>query len=310
MKQSETTLGEKEKKGENIFHCLFCNYKCCVKFSYERHLLTHKHIYKANETNETKNETNETTKEKKEKQFVCECGLVFNSRTTLWRHKKTCNKTSVTDSNVESIDKDQIIIMLIKQNAEFKNMMIEQQNIMMKVIENGTNNTNITHTNSHNKAFNLNFFLNETCKDAMNITDFVDSIKLQLSDLEIVGEVGYVEGISNIIIKNLNELDETKRPVHCTDKKRETIYIKDQGQWEKDDNKTILKKSINKIANKNIKLISQFREKYPECRKSDSKISDKYNKMIIEAMGGPGDNNVEKEEKIIRNITKATIINK
>ena len=144
----------------------------------------------------------------------------------------------------------------------------------------------------------------------MNITDFVDSIKLQLSDLEKVGEIGYVEGISNIIIKNLNELDETKRPVHCTDKKRETIYIKDQGQWEKDDNKTILKKSINKIANKNIKLISQFREKYPECRKSESKISDKYNKMIIEAMGGPGDNNAEKEDKIIRNITKATTINK
>ena len=139
---------------------------------------------------------------------------------------------------------------------------------------------------------------------------YMANIKLQLSDLEKVGEVGYVEGISNIIIKNLNDLDETKRPVHCTDKKRETIYIKDQGQWEKDDNKTILKKSINKIANKNIRLISQFREKYPECRKSESKLSDKYNKMIIEAMGGLGDNNVEKEEKIIRNITKATTINK
>jgi hypothetical protein len=143
----------------------------------------------------------------------------------------------------------------------------------------------------------------------MNIADFIDSIKLQLSDLEKVGEVGYVEGISNIIIKNLNALDETERPLHCTDKKRETIYIKDQGQWEKDDdNQSKIKKAINKIANKNIKLISQFREKYPECRKSESKISDKYNKLIIEAMGGLGDNTVEKEEKIIRNITKATTI--
>jgi hypothetical protein len=130
-----------------------------------------------------------------------------------------------------------------------------------------------------------------------------------LSDLEKVGELGYVEGISNIIIKNLNALDETERPLHCTDKKRETIYIKDQGQWEKeDDNQSKIKKAINKIANKNIKLISQFREKYPECGKSESKISDKYNKLIIEAMGGAGDNNVEKEAKIIRNITKATTI--
>jgi hypothetical protein len=145
----------------------------------------------------------------------------------------------------------------------------------------------------------------------MNITEFVDSINLQLCDLEKVGEMGYVEGISNIIIKNLNALDETKRPLHCTDKKRETIYIKDQGQWEKeDDNKTKLKKAINKIANKNIRLITQFREKYPECKKSESRLSDKYNKMVIEAMGGAGNNITEKEDKIIRNITKATRINK
>jgi hypothetical protein len=147
--------------------------------------------------------------------------------------------------------------------------------------------------------------------NAMNINDFIDSIKLELNDLEKVGELGYIEGISNIIIKNLNALDETKRPVHCTDKKRETIYIKDQGQWEKEDeNKTRLKKAINKIAHKNIKLITQFREKYPECKKSESRLSDKYNKMVIEAMGGAGDNTLEKEEKIIRNISKAILIQK
>ena len=207
-------------------------------------------------------------------------------------------------------DKD-LIMMLVKENSEFKNMMMEQQTLMMEVIKNGTHNTMINTTNSHNKAFNLNFFLNETCKNAMNITEFVDSINLQLCDLEKVGEIGYVEGISNIIIKNLNALDETKRPLHCTDKKRETIYIKNEGQWEKeDDNKSKLKKLITKVSNKNIKLISQFREKYPECKKSESSISDKYNKMIIEAMGGPGDNNLEKEEKIIRNIAKEVTINK
>jgi hypothetical protein len=294
------------------FVCISCDYICCKKYDFNKHLLTTKH----------KNRTNSKVVEQKVatcKEFVCKnCNKSYKVRNSLWYHEQKCKQNLCNKSCDDKSDKhlnklhhkDDLIIMLIKENTEFKNMMMEQQNMMMKVIENGTNNTNITHTNSHNKAFNLNFFLNETCKDAMNITDFVDSIKLQLSDLEKVGELGYVEGISNIIIKNLNELDETKRPVHCTDKKRETIYIKDQGQWEKDDNKTKLKKSINKIANKNIKLITQFREKYPECRKSESKISDKYNKMIIEAMGGPGDNNVEKEEKIIRNITKVTTINK
>jgi hypothetical protein len=181
----------------------------------------------------------------------------------------------------------------------------------MEIVKNGTNNTinTTTHTNSHNKAFNLNFFLNETCKNAMNITDFVDSIKLQLSDLMEVGEIGYVEGISKIIVNNLNNLDETIRPIHCTDKKRETFYIKDENHWEKeDDEKKKIKKVIKNIANKNIRLLPQFREKYPEYNNSSSKISDKHDKMVIEAMGGTGNDDIEKEEKIIKNISKATTI--
>jgi hypothetical protein len=139
----------------------------------------------------------------------------------------------------------------------------------------------------------------------MNITDFVDSIKLQLTDLMEVGELGYVEGISKIIVKNLNNLDETVRPVHCTDKKRETMYIKDQGQWEKeDDNKTRLKKAINKVADKNIRLLPHFREKYPEYKNSSSQISDKYDKLVIEVM----ETDDGKKEKIIKNISKATTI--
>ena len=286
------------------FRCEICMYNTSNQKDFNKHLQTNKH-----NNNISNNHDNNIVPAK----YLCpNCDKKFNDRSGLWRHNKKCIPISVkTDEQKEQkTDKDQMIMMLIKENSDFKAMLIEQQSMMMKVIENGTtNNSNNTTTNSHNKAFNLQFFLNETCKDAMNIADFIDSIKLQLSDLEKVGEVGYVEGISNIIIKNLNNLDETKRPVHCTDKKRETIYIKDEGQWEKeDDNNSRLKKSINKVANKNIKLISQFREKYPECRKCDSSISDKYNKMIIEAMGGLGDNTVEKEEKIIRNISKATII--
>jgi hypothetical protein len=131
-------------------------------------------------------------------------------------------------------------MLLIKENSELKNMMMETQNQimttqnqMMEVIKTGTHNTINTHTNSHNKTFNLQFFLNETCKNAMNIMDFVDSLKLQLNDLERMGEIGFVNGMSNIIIKNLQNLDVTERPVHCTDQKREVIYVKDEGKWDK-----------------------------------------------------------------------------
>jgi hypothetical protein len=154
-------------------------------------------------------------------------------------------------------------------------------------------------------------FLNETCKDAMNITEFVESIKFQLYDLEKVGEVGYVEGISNIITTNLKALDVTQRPIHCTDKKREVVYIKDENKWEKEDEeRDRLRKVIKKVADKNSRLLLKFREKYPDCNKSNSKYSDKYNKLIVEAFGGQGDNVLDKEDKIIKNITKTVVIEK
>ena len=199
---------------------------------------------------------------------------------------------------------------LIKETTDFKNLMVEQQNMMMKVLENGTGNNSHNTTNSHNKAFNLNVFLNETCKDAMNINDFVESIKLQVSDLENVGEVGFVEGISNIIVKNLNALDITQRPIHCTDKKREIIYIKDENVWEKDESQCKMRRMIKKVVSKNQRLIPKFKEQYPDYNKYHSKTSDKYNKLIIESMGGSGDNDLEKEDKIIRNIVNATTIDK
>jgi hypothetical protein len=225
-------------------------------------------------------------------------------------------------------DKD-LFFLLVKENSELKNVimetknyMIEQhqttQNMMLEVIKNGTNNNNNnnnnnttnTTTNSHNKAFNLNFFLNETCKDAMNITDFVESIKLQLSDLEKVGELGYVEGISNIIVKNLKDLDVTQRPVHCTDKKRETMYIKDEDKWEKDEERKKMHKLVRKVADKNARMVPKFKEAHPDCGKSASRYSDQYNKIIMEAMGGRGDDDFEKEEKIIKRVSKEVTVEK
>jgi hypothetical protein len=196
----------------------------------------------------------------------------------------------------------------MKENADLKNMVIDVCKQLQPV--QNIQNSNI---NSHNKTFNLNVFLNEQCKDAMNITDFVDSLQLQLSDLENVGKLGFVEGISNIIIKNLKALDITKRPIHCSDPKRETVYIKDDNKWEKEsEEKQKLRKVIKRVAYKNTKMLPLFREKHPDCGKSESKYSDQYNKLIVESMGGGGrgGNDVEKENKIIKNIAKQVVIEK
>jgi hypothetical protein len=279
------------------FYCICCDYNTSRKYNFNIHLQSDRH-----KNNKIDNENNSNSA--KISKYECQnCSKIFNDRAGLWRHKKKCVNTIIENKKLTELDKDELIITLLKQNAE---LIKGQQDMMIKLTENGINNhSNNTITNSHNKAFNLNFFLNETCKNAMNITDFVDSIKLQLSDLMDVGEIGYVEGVSKIIVKNLNNLDETIRPIHCTDKKRETMYIKDENRWEKeDDNKTKLKKVINKVADKNIKLLPQFREKYPEYKNSSSKTSDKYDKIVIEAMTCDNDKN----EKIIKNISKVTTI--
>jgi hypothetical protein len=196
--------------------------------------------------------------------------------------------------------------MLIKENSELKNMVLD----VCQKIQPLNNTVNSHNVNSNNKTFNLNVFLNEKCKDAMNITDFIDSLKLQLSDLEKVGEIGYVNGISNIIVKNLNSLEETQRPIHCTDTKREVMYIKDENKWEKDEEKKKIRKVIKRVASKNQRLLLKFQEAHPDCNKASSMFSDQYNKIIVESMGGSGDNDLEKEDKIIRNIAKEVTINK
>ena len=298
---NESAMSKVEKSTMKYF-CEKCDYNTLKKTDFNKHLLTEKHnrnvlainsIEKSNE-----NESN--------KKFSCEkCNKNYCDYSGLWRHKKKCIHVI---SNDKEISDRELILMLVKQNADLAKDNSEFKNLMMEVIKNGTHNNTETHTNSHNKSFNLQFFLNETCKNAMNITDFVDSIKLQLSDLENVGEVGYVKGITNIIVKNLKALDVTKRPVHCTDSKREVIYVKDDNKWEKDtDDKIMMKKLVKKISNKNIGLIPDFKAKYPDCIYSESKKSDQYNKLIVEAFElGDG----EKQEKIIKNVVKEVVIDK
>jgi hypothetical protein len=306
---------EKTKKNEIIYNCIFCHFNTCKKTDFTRHNTTQKHKsnIKATECNK-KNENSP--------KYLCEiCEKSYTNRTGLWRHKKTCKIADISDTEGENVvisnthtynelnEIKEIMKYLMKDNSEMKNIILE-------VVKNGINNTNNNHsnnttnTNSHNKAFNLQFFLNETCKDAMNISEFVESIQFQLSDLERLGEIGYVEGISNIIVKNLNKLDITKRPVHCTDKKRETMYVKDENKWEKDEEQKKLRKMIKKVADKNARLLSKFTEKYPDYKNYYSTDSDKYSKIIVESMGGSGNNDLEKEDKIIRNIAKNVVVEK
>lgn len=287
---------KKTTKNEKDYSCKFCYFNTCKKTDYNRHISTQKHTINVLATN-----SNEITTK-----YDCEnCYKKFSDRSGLWRHKKICNENngSVEDNNYNNKD---LIMMLLTQNAQ----LIEQN---AELVKNGTHNTthNTTNNNSHNKTFNLQFFLNETCKDAMNITDFVETIKIQLKDLIKVGEIGYVEGISNIITTNLQALDITQRPIHCIDKKREVLYVKDDNTWEKEnDEKTKVRKLIKSIANKNIKVLPEFKEKYPDCKESDSKYSEQYNKLIIESMGGPGNNDDEKESKIIKNISNLVVVDK
>jgi hypothetical protein len=284
------------------FLCENCHFKCCKQSDYNRHLSTRKHI----NANKMLNNANEITP-KNASLFICQnCNKDFKHASSLSRHKNKCNPQLETTIDTE-INEKEIILKLLQQNNQLQNQIIE----LCKEKKTITINTEETNTNSHNKTFNLQFFLNETCKDAMNIMDFVDSIKLQLSDLEKVGKNGFIEGISNIIVKNLNSLDETKRPVHCTDAKREVMYVKDENKWEKENETRMkLKKAIKKVAHKNTMMLKEFRNKHPDCLKSESKVSDQYNKLVFESMGGKGDNDSEKEDKIIKNIAKEVIINK
>jgi len=311
---------KKSPKIPKKYCCEPCYYLTSNKKDYTKHLLTAKH------KKTTNGNVLEIMEVEKIPTLVCECRKKFMTNGGLWKHKQSCNYTKkYSNTNPESKETDSedmkvltsIVLEVVKQNQELMIQNNETQkqnqeltNKLFEICKNGTNNTMIN-TNSYNKTFNLNVFLNEKCKDAMNIMDFVDSLKLQLSDFENVGKLGFVEGISNIIVKNLKALDIHKRPVHCSDSKREVMYIKDEDRWEKEnDEKLKLRKVIKHIAHKNSKLIPEFRAKYPDCSKSESSKSDQYNKLVIEAMGGAGNEDYDNENKIIKKIAKEVIIDK
>ena len=284
---------------------------------YNRHLLTQKHKMIVNDSEKSSKNV-----------WRCECGKQYKYDTGLYRHKKVCNYIKINE-NKEFIELMQIekqdelnelknlVIEVMKSNNELQkqNQDIlkqsgELQKQVLDVCKNIQPNITNNHTNSHNKTFNLQFFLNEQCKDAMNISDFINSVTLSIQDLERVGSLGYVEGISSIIIKELRNLDIHKRPMHCSDTKRETLYIKDEDKWEKEDheNKKI-KNVIKSVEHKNIKMINEWTKEHSAYKASDDKDNDKYLNIVLEAAGGIGDYE-EKGNKIIKKIAKEVVIDK
>jgi hypothetical protein len=296
------------KNAEN-FNCLHCDFICSKKSNFDAHVLTLKHKKRTFLNNlEQKNA-------EKCQIFSCKnCQRTYSARNSLWYHERKCIETKSDVNELTSI-----VLEVVKQNQELmvQNAETQKQNqeLTSKVIDlykNGTINNTLINNNSNNKTFNLNLFLNETCKDAMNIMDFVDSIKLQLSDLENVGKMGYVEGISHLFVTNLNNIDYSKRPIHCSDSKREIFYIKDENTWTKDDEqKTTLTKAIKHVASKNIKKISEWQKANPDYNDPDSKKNDKYMQIVLNSMSGSTKEECDKNvEKIVKNIAKETAINK
>ena len=320
MSTSET------KKFQNVpvnFCCKICDYNTSRSSQYDRHLLTTKHI------NSTK--FNSLVQISSIENKCNNCGKNYKDRSGLWKHKKKCKTVeeednikiqteSINTSNISGASvndaSNNIIELLINENKDFKNIIIELvksntelQKQMIDVCQKiQPGNTNI-HTNSHNnnKTFNLQLFLNEECKDALNMSEFINSIELKVSDLENMGKLGYVEGMSNIIIKQLNDTDMYKRPVHCSDAKRETLYVKEENKWEKDTQETKqMLKAVRGVDKKNYKLLTTWKDTHPKCMDSKSNQSDEYMKVVSKVMDGDEEN----INKVIKKVAKQVVIDK
>lgn len=304
----ETKLSKNSEEKNYEFYCECCDYKCSLIQHWKQHISTKKH--KKSIFNNIDNSVNNDIQ-----YFECGCGKIYKDRSGLWKHKKKCNgniknELPYIDANTQLTP--ELVLKLIEQNKELQQTLIDQNKTIIELAQKAGSYTTNTNCGNNNKTFNLQVFLNETCKDAINMTDFVNQIQISLSELEETGKIGYAEGISKVFIKNLNEIDYTERPIHCSDSKRETIYIKDDNQWTKDDeNKTSLMKAIKQVANKNIKQIPEWQKVHPNYCDPESKDSDKYMNIILNSMSGSTKEESEKNyEKIAKNIAKEVVINK
>lgn len=284
--------------------CEKCNFKTGNKNDYSRHLLTSKHKHRTN------------IEQLEHKALCCDiCKKAYTSRNSLWYHKKKCEKTpkmpeNTQHANAVTLKKMEDIMMLaFQQNKELveKNMELAQK---MLEIASAPRTINNAYTNSHNKQFNLNFFLNDTCKNAINMGDFVNSLQIETEELENVGKLGYVEGFSNIFIRGLKDLEETKRPMHCVDKKRETLYIKDNGDWNKDDKQDRIKEVIGLIAHKNFIKLMQWKEENPQHENPETKKHAQYVELVKQVFTGITPDDDTGINKIIRKVASEVCVDK
>ena len=298
--------------------CASCDYKCSKYSDYVKHNSTRKH----------KLATTEILEIPIVAQHICStCDKIFKTYSGLWKHSHKClpppkQQVPPTNSSTEDMQMN-IILELVKQNQEFKDMLIQQSNQMIEqnktiieVAKNGQVNNTINQTNSNNnsnnKTFNLQFFLNETCKDAMNMKDFIKSLELSLPELEKMGEVGFAEGMSRVFVNRLNSLDITKRPIHCSDVKREIIHIKDDNKWERDNaNLDRLRKIIKQLTLKNILKVDDWKKANQGCTEYNSRKNSQYLKINMEAIGPVDEAEVKRDfGKIIRRVAENTAIDK
>ena len=272
-----------------IYECVCCEYSTKRKYNFTKHMTTESHMYMIAYY---KNNRNSVPK-------VCCCGKSYKFQSGFYRHKQKCRKLNTDIEN--NSNTNELVLHLIKENQNLKTQMLEVSKQSLT-----TNNTTI----NNNNTFNLQFFLNETCKDAMSIQDFVHSICVTIEDLKRIGNSGYVEGVSALIINHLKDLDVTKRPLHCSDVKRETMYIKDNDVWEKDnEQKEKLKSVLNEINKRNVKAIQQYQSQYPDYNAHNSKVSNEYNEIVYECFGGKSENMNDSKERVIGRIASVVKVN-
>ena len=289
------------------YNCESCYYSTNSKGDFNKHILSAKH------TKMTKGDIEST------KIHSCTCGKEFKYRQGLSRHRKNCTHNSTREStDTDNDDKYDMlsttIMMLVNENREFKQLLVEQNAKMMEMAGNmgGHNhhNTNTTNTNSHNK-FNLNVFLNEQCKDAMTLKDFVKNMEISMEEFIETGEIGFVDGLSQVLIQRIGDMDIHDRPIHCTDLKRETVYVKDAEKWEKDTNQEKFRKAIKGVAYKNERMRPKWYAEAPNVDILGSENCEKFFKYSAAALGGYGtEENRVFENKIMKNVMKEVTIDK
>ena len=314
----ETNMSQKSPK----YFCEKCGIKTNNKKDYEKHLATLKH------SKVTQGDALGDNSYPISSQYNCEnCKKEYKSRNGLWKHRLTCksiinNYENASEAQIMNIDKTNQLHNMVSHEYLDKNMTLltnlivevvknnnEFQKQILDLVKNSSTNISNSNINSNNQTFNLQLFLNETCKDAMNMSDFINSFNLQTSDLERLADDGYVKTMSNLIINKVRELDTEKRPIHCSDAKREVVYIKEDDVWIKDDEeKSNLRKAVNKIGCRNIGVLQDWQQAHPNCIKANSPYNDTYLKMMREVMGGRDSKG--NDNKVIKNIIKEVVIDK